>query len=422
MDEYFLQFLWKFQKFSKIPLELASGEPLTVFHTGHQNFDSGPDFLEAKIKVGELVWSGSVEIHYRSSDWYLHRHDQDSAYDNVVLHVVWSHDKEVLTRSGQKLPVFEMQHFVTDNLAREYRRYINQPGVILCGSHIGSLSFIQSRSMLDASFAARLREKGNRVLDLLQDCDNDWEETTYRLLAASFGFKTNTDCFEKLAKSLPFKILKKHLDHSNQVEALLFGMAGLLEAPADDYSKSLQQEFKFLLSKYRLNHMLSSHHWKFSRMRPANFPTVRLSQLAAMLQGSNQLFYQLMEVNDVRDAIGFIKQSPSPYWHLHYAFGKPSKKLQMIGRSSVENLIINAFVPLLSAYSKYVDDVRFIEKAEMLLNAMHPESNKIIKVWKEIGITPENAADSQALIYQYQTFCSQKRCLQCNIGISILNK
>lgn len=287
MDEYFLQFLWKFQKFSSQQLFLSSGEKLTVYKTGYQNFNSGPDFQEAKLQINELTWSGSVEIHYRSSDWFNHKHDKDQAYENVILHVVWINDKEVPGKSGTPIPTFEIGKYVTQNLQQEYRKYINQPGVILCRDRLPSLSSIQSRSMLDGSFAARLREKGKKTLDILQECENDWEETTYRLLAANFGFKINAESFSKLARSLPYKILRKHLDHSSQVEALLFGMAGFLETPADAYAEQLQAEFRFLSRKYQLSPILSEHHWKLSRLRPANFPTIRLVQFSALLQGNS---------------------------------------------------------------------------------------------------------------------------------------
>lgn len=421
MDEYFLQFLWKFQKFPTQQLTLVSGERLTVFQPGYQNEDAGPDFSEAKLKIGDIVWSGSVEIHYRSSDWYHHKHHQDQRYENVILHVVWSDDKEIAGPDGKPLPTLEMAKYAPKDLEREYRKYINQPEVILCSDRLPEIPSIQISMMLDKAFAGRLQEKAEKVLEIVKTCNDDWEETAYRILARNFGFKTNSEPFEKLAATLPCKVLQKHLDHPQQVEALIFGQAGFLENVVDSYGTQLVTEYEFLKKKYRLDQQLSRHHWKFSRLRPANFPTVRLAQFAAMITATKGIFAKLTTIATTKEAEKFIKQPLPVYWKTHYDFGKQSGKVHAIGSSSVENIIINSVVPLLGAYAKHTDDPRLLEKAEALLDQLNGEQNKYIKKWIAAGIAPKNAKDSQALLYQYQSYCQQKKCLRCNIGLSIIS-
>lgn len=422
MDEYFLQFLWKFQKFGSQPLQLTSGESLTVFQPGFQNQNSGPDFLEAKIKIGELVWSGSVEVHFKSSEWQAHNHHLDKAYENVVLHVVWTQDKSI-ELNNKPIPTLELAAYVPENLEAEYRKYINQPEVILCGNKLRNMPRIQTSAMIDRAFAARLQEKGKRVLEILKAYDDNWEEAAYFILSKNFGFKTNSDSFEKLARSLPFKILKKHTDHPHQVEALIFGMAGFLEGkPKDSHQQALLTEFIFLQKKYQLTPLLSRHHWKFSRLRPANFPTVRLAQFIAWIQSAEGIFQTLLKIDNIRDALASLKHPLPHYWETHYDFAKKSGKKYQMGQSSLENIIINSIAPILTAYSKYIDDVSYLEKVETVLSQLKPEANYITRAWSSVDIIPQNACDSQGLIYQYHTFCKQKRCLQCNIGISILNQ
>lgn len=420
MDEYFLQFLWKFQKFQTLPLTLTNGQGLTVFHPGHQNHHSGPDFQESKIKIDDMIWSGSVEVHFRSSDWARHGHGEDKAYQNVILHVVWQHDQEVI-ENGEPLPTLVLKDFVDLHLEQAYRNYINQPTPILCNRSLPNIGSIQISSMIDRSVAARLQEKSKAVQAVLETTGGDWEETSYRILARNFGFKVNSEPFETLARSLPYKILRKHTGQEQSVYALIFGMAGLLETSDDAYQQSLIREFEYLRQKYQLTPVLMKHHWRFAKMRPANFPTVRLAQLAALLHQNPQLFSRIISVNDLSAAIQLVQLPPASYWQKHFDFGKPSNHLIKIGKTSVINVIINSVVPVLTAYSKYLDDVSLLEKAYTLLESMPAEDNHILQIWKKNNIIPENAAESQALLYQYHAYCTKKKCLRCNIGLSILN-
>ena len=420
MDEYFLQYLWNFQKFSTPELTLTNGSSLAVFTSGYQNTDSGPDFKEAKIKIDDLTWSGSVEIHYKSSDWYKHNHQVDQAYENVILHVVWVHDKEV-TIDGNEVPTLELKNYVIENVELAYKHYINQPSVIRCGDHLSGTNRLQTISMIDKALAERLKVKSKVILDLLHKNQGDWEETTYQTILKNFGFKVNQETFIKLSESLPYSIVKKYKNKPQAIEALLFGCAGYLEEVPDDYSKSLAEEFNYLKSKHNLSPILKRHHWNRSRMRPANFPSVRLFQLASLLTNRSQLFAQVMELTDHKEVVQFFQNTPTAYWEGHYDFGKPSTRAYHLGSSAIDNLIINSLVPLLAAYSKYLDEVSYLDKAQTLLEKTVPEKNHIVDKWKELGIAATNSYESQALIHQYNHWCKEKKCLQCNIGISILS-
>lgn len=420
MDEYFLQFLWKFQKFQTLPLILTNGEVLSVFHPGQQNDHSGPDFLEAKIKIGNITWSGSVEVHYKSSDWQRHGHHQDQAYENVVLHVVWIHDEEVL-QNHQALPTLALQYYTNTDLQSTYLSYINQPGDILCGCYLRDVFDIHIHAMIDRSIAARLQEKSKSVTGILEETNNDWEEVTYRILAKNFGFKVNTTPFETLAKSLPYRIIRKHAGNEISIFALVYGMSGLLNEINDEYTQALYDEFVYLKKKYRLEVPLERHQWKFAKMRPANFPTVRLAQFAALLNHSTQLFHKIISIKDVKSATELVKQEIPTYWQNHYDFCKTSKRRLQIGETSITTIIINSVVPILVAYSKYLDDVSLLEKAYCILENLPTEKNKIIRIWEENQIYPKNAAESQALLYQHKNYCIKKKCLQCNIGLHVLN-
>lgn len=419
MDEYFLQYLWNFQKLDSQALVLTDGSKLSVFTTGYQNHDSGPDFLEAKIKIDDLTWSGSVEIHYKSSDWIRHHHHTDKAYENVVLHVVWKHDTEI-TINDKPIPTLALSDYVGAEIENAYRHYINQPHTIRCADQVIKIPQIQVTAMLDKALAARMKQKAEQVLAILADAEGDWEETAYRVIAKTFGFKTNQESFIKLSSTLPYSVLRKYCGNEQQVYALVFGMAGYLDDPVDSYQQQLHEEFKYLSKKHQLQPHLMKHHWKQARMRPANFPTVRLAQFAAMLTHTPKLFVYLLEISDIKSAQSLLGKPVSDYWTSHFNFGKPSTRKMKLGTSSLNILIINAITPILTAYSKYIDEVSYVEQAQKILEALKPESNHIVDQWATCSIKPKNAADSQGLIYQYNELCKRKKCLLCNIGMAIL--
>lgn len=422
MDEYFLQYLWNFQKFNLNDNELAltDGSALLVFASGYQNMDSGPDFKEARIRINELVWSGSVEIHYKSSDWIRHYHQDDRSYDSVILHVVWHHDQEIYLQN-RPLPTLELKTYVVDNVELAYRQYISQPRTIRCHEGLAKMSQLHVVSMMDKALSDRLKVKSKQVLELLQQNDGDWEETTYQLLLKNFGFKVNQEAFGRLSQALPYYVLKKYKGQPRAVDSLLFGMSGYLDEEVDDYSTLLADEFRYLASKHGLVTTLKKHHWNRSRMRPANFPSVRLAQLSGLLTHRTQLFAQLTQIDDYRTAAEFFKTPMASYWHQHYDFGKSTDRGYQLGSTAIDNLMINSLVPILAAYAKYLDESKYLERAQTILEKIAAEKNHIIDLWKDVGILPANSFESQALIHQYNHWCKEKKCLRCNIGISILS-
>ncbi len=418
MDEFFLHFLWQFQKFANRDLKLTTGESLSVFYPGSSNPNAGPDFLEAKIKLDGLEWMGSIEIHYQSSDWLLHKHSANPAYQNVILHVVWKHDKDIMDPSGKPLPTFSLAHHADPNLETEYRRYINQPEVIRCKPWLPGIPEVKKISLMDKALAERLKEKAEIILQTHQENQNDWEETAYQYLAKSFGLSVNQQPFLSLAKSLPYKILKKHLDQPTQLDALIFGQAGFLEdTPVDDYQANLKKEHDFLAKKYGLATSLTRFQWKYSRLRPANFPTVRLAQFSAFLHRHSPLFSALIEAKPIPDL------ELNGYWKTHFDFGKTLHTGENhFGESIKSHLSINLKAQLMAANSIYLGNPELMEAATTLLTNLKPEHNKITKAWEEAGITAQSAFDSQALIQQYKHHCEKKKCIRCTVGMGILNR
>ncbi|MFT6865317.1 MAG: hypothetical protein ACJA08_000134 [Cyclobacteriaceae bacterium] len=423
MDEYFLHFLWKYQKFAMLPLTLATGELLSVLKPGFHNHNSGPDFLEGKIKIDEIEWSGSIEIHHKASDWYLHGHQHDPAYHNVVLHVVWIDDKPVSYPNGQPIPTLVLSKFTDRNLEQQYRAYINQPKTIRCDTFLESLPNIHKTAMLDHALTDRLEAKANLVLKTLEETNNDWEETAYRLLGRNFGFSLNKEPFETLTQILPFKVIAKHLGHPKQIFALIFGSAGFLEEHSDEYQKELSVEYQFLSKKYKLDSPLLRHHWKYSKLRPANFPTVRLAQFATFLIIQKNLFSFFIDKKEIKILKSGFSIALDEYWDKHYDFGRSLKTgTNHFGEASADNILINTVVPLLAAYSKEISDSDLIERAIEILSSLKEEKNRITRAWADVGIKCSSAFDSQAVIQQFNEFCVKKKCLHCNIGVAILNR
>lgn len=421
MTEAFIQYLWQFQQFDKSLLRATNNEPVRILKTGVLNTNAGPDFSQARILLGEIEWVGNIEIHIQSSDWNTHNHQNDGAYNNVILHVVWEHDKPILREDGSEVPTLELRPVTDSSLLQKYRVLISNKSVIPCASQFKRVSDLSKAVTLDKALTMRLIQKSKIVEELLEANQEDWEETTYQLLAKNFGFKLNSEVLLRLAKTLPLKILQKHRDSLTQIEAMLFGQSGLL-IEVDDYSKKLMQEYGFFSAKFLLkDKQLNAYEWKLLRTRPANFPTIRVAQLAKLItlqKSFFSLFTQTESIEDLRKALQ-IKQSE--YWQEHYHFGKKAARMSNgLGKDSVDNLIINTVVPLLACYSQKMDNQVFMDRAIAFLEAFPPESNHIIDMWKNLGLEIKTAFDAQACIELYHSFCTQKRCLQCNIGIEIL--
>jgi hypothetical protein len=423
MSEYFLHYIWQFQYFDKFDLLTSEGEEVKVFHAGHRNIHSGPDFYNAHLRIGPMDWIGSVEIHINASGWVDHHHNTDPAYENVVLHVVWKNDKPVYRNDGSLLPVIELKGRVAEELLLQMKTLVNSPEQIPCSHSFSKVSSLNVISALDRVMIERLEARSRIVLDRLQRNNNDWEETCYQLLCRNFGFKVNADPFQQLSTSLQLRILLKHGDKLLHAEALLFGMAGFLDEELDDeYHQLLRREFKLLSVKYGLiEKQMQKSQWRFLRLRPGNFPTIRIAQIASVFFHQKNLFSKIIAIPSARELNGLFSSAQSSYWTHHYRFSKESKDVvPPLGESSIDNILINTVVPLLAAYSQWKDDHHYLERAIRILHEISPEQNAITKLWSEPGMKSKSAFDSQALIELYSSYCQKRRCLECKIGSSLL--
>lgn len=423
MNESFLHYIWQFQYFDKRDLRCSTGEPVTVIHPGIKNTDAGPDFYNAKLRIDSIEWAGSVEIHIQASGWREHRHQEDAAYENVVLHVVWEENETIFRNDGTRMPTLVLRPRVDSSFLLQYKRIVHSRTKIPCANAIHSVSDIVRISMLDKALMARLQIKADAILKALEKNTGDWEETCYQMLCRNFGFKVNTDPFLQLAQALPYRILMKHGDRLEQVEALVFGQAGFLEETINDpYYLLLKREYHLLKKKYDLgNRQMRRAQWRFLRLRPANFPSLRLAQLASVLYHHKNLFSKVITITSWKELMPLFSVKPSAYWLRHYQFFKEQRReIPAMGKMSIENLVINTIVPLLVAYGKAKDDQHFVDRAVALLEATPAEENTILRSWDLLGIKCQTAFDSQALIELHNSFCVRRRCLDCNIGFSLL--
>jgi hypothetical protein len=415
MTESLLQFIWQFQYFSKGELATTAGESIQIISPGQYNANQGPDFTDAKIRVGKTTWAGTVELHNLTSDWDKHNHNGDKNYNNVILHVVWENDTSKID-----VPALELKERVSKILLQRYQELINLSAFIPCEKSIAFVRDITWKSWKDRLLAERLMRKAKSVELFLQQNNYHWEETFWWLLAKNFGMKVNAEAYEAMARSIPVNILAKHKRQIQQLEALLLGQAGLLNDKfSEDYPKLLQREYKFLKEKYRLKPIHQPVH--FLRMRPGNFPTIRLAQLAALITGSAHLFSKIKDAKTVKEIKQWFDITANDYWHYHYRFGETSSfKKKTLGVAMTENIIINTVAPVLFAYGSYHDEQKYKDKALRWLEQTAAESNSITKGFQKLGIENKNAFDSQALIELKNEYCNKKRCLECSVGNAIL--
>ncbi len=416
MQEAFIQFAWKMQVFTASTLTTTEGEPISVIYRGDHNVHSGPDFLHARIRIGDTLWVGNVEVHIKSSAWLEHKHHVDRTYDNVILHVVYEHDMP-----HSDLPTLELRSIIPENLMHTYTHLMASGNWIPCEKSITHVPPIVIGQCLDSMLAERLADKCLRMEQRLIVQKNDWEELTYQVIARGFGTQVNADPFERVAMSLPYKLILKHHDQPKQIEALLFGQAGMLEGNYRSlYAHQLQAEYTFLKRKYDLQ-PIRALEWKFLRMRPANFPTVRMSQLAAFLSQRQKIFARLLEVRSLKEVRQLFQVEASPFWQEHYHFKKASKRAPgNIGDEFVHLQVVNTFAPLLFLYGKTQQSDQFVQRAIDLLEQTPAERNHIVQQWKKLGVHAQHAGQSQALLHLQQQYCVHKRCLECAIGYRIL--
>jgi hypothetical protein len=423
VGEGFLCYVWQFQYFNKKELKTSGGEKIEILKPGIGNTNAGPDFSNAKVRIDGIDWVGSVEIHPNSSGWIDHRHGLDPAYENVVLHVVWQNDQPIYRSDRTLLPTLELKDRVDETLIRQYKKLVNTSFSIPCRKSFPQVEEVVKRAMLDSTLVRRMEAKAARVLEIRNQHHGDWQQTAFILLAMNFGFKVNSDPFLQLARTLSYRTLLKHADQPHQVEALLFGQAGFLEiSVGDEYYRLLRREYGVLSQKYGLStRKLQRAQWRFLRLRPANFPTVRLAQFAALVVQERNVFSRVFEVADVRLLRDLFSVCQSAYWQCHYQFNRKSKqKVAELGVASIDNILINTVAPLLVAYGKYNDQQRVIDRAVELLDTIPSEVNTITKSWGALGYRAISAADSQAMIELYNTYCRGRNCLNCSIGASLL--
>lgn len=402
--------------FNTSDLKTTDGEPLLIIHSGEHNFHSGPDFTNARIKLGDTIWAGNVEIHIRSCDWKIHKHVSDRAYDNVILHVVFEHDD-----TENKLPTLILKDRIDVKLISLYNFMMQTSAWIPCEKNIRFTDEIIIKNQLNRLLTERIEKKALNFEQRLLLNTNDWEETCYQLIARNLGTNVNAEPFERVARSLPYKTILKHINNPMQVEALLFGQAGFLEGNFRElYPNQLQSEYQFLKKKYQLEGIRPLE-WKFLRMRPANFPTIRMSQFANFVAAKEKIFSAILELNDIKKIKKLFEVNAGDYWKEHYHFKKAVPiKSSALGADMINLILINTISPLLFLYGQKTGELQYITRAIDLLENLEPEHNNIIHKWESLGLKPKNAAESQALLELKKNYCENKRCLECAIGHKIL--
>ncbi|MDQ3046004.1 MAG: DUF2851 family protein [Bacteroidota bacterium] len=421
MSEDFLHHLWKFKLFNQLDLVTTNNEPVEIIKAGDHNFDSGPDFFNARVKIGETLWAGNVEVHISGSDWNRHQHQHDKAYDNIILHVVYHADKPMHRTSGEVIPTIEIRSRVDQKMYQNYLNFKSSSGWIPCEKNISAVPDLIIQNTIDRLLLDRLERKAVAIQNSLQLNSNNWEETFYQALARNFGFKTNAEPFELLAKSLPSLTVARQRTSLLQIEAMLFGQAGFLnEHFEDEYPRQLQNEYVFLKQKYRLQ-PIENHLWKFLRLRPVNFPTIRLAQFAGLAFKSERLFSKIMDAETSNELKDLLKVDVSAYWLTHYQFDKPStKKSKHLGMEAIQNLIINTIVPFLFVWGKQKGEEFYIDRALQFLQELDGEKNTLIKRWEELGLPVAKAYSTQALLQLKTELCNNKKCLSCPAGNYLL--
>ena len=420
MTEKLLHFIWQFVHFNRQELQTDEGEPLQIIKPGlYNSSNQGPDFLEASIKIADIIFVGNIEIHIKSSDWHQHHHTKDANYSNIILHIVWENDAAIKNSKGSIIPTLSLQNRVSKILLQRYEQLMQNNTSITCNTFLPALTDIGWIAWKERLAAERLETKAKRVLQLYEESNHHWEEVFWWMLAANFGIKVNSELFEQVARSISINILAKHKNQIHQVESLLLGQANLLnDDMQEDYPKLLQKEYLFLQKKHQLKKISIQPH--FLRMRPANFPTIRLAQLAMLIYSSSHLFSTIKELKDVSAVKYLFDVTCNDYWHYHFVLNEETAyQPKHIGNQMIENIIINTIIPVLFAYGLYHKDEVYKEKAIDWLSNLSPENNTITRQWKELNIANKHALDSQSLIQLTNEYCKKKRCLSCTVGNKI---
>ena len=423
MKEDFLHYIWKYKLFNTSDLLTQNNEQIEIINFGIHNSDAGPDFFNGKVKIGKTKWAGNIEIHINSSDWIKHQHQSDKAYDNVVLHVVYNHDGNIIDKDGNPLPTLELKELLNEALIYKYNSLIQSKDWIPCGQQIRMVDEFVINLWLNRLAIERLERKTIAIEETLKLNKNNWEETFYQYLFKYFGLKINEHPFELLAKNTPLKLIEKH-NKLSSIESLLYGQSGYLEESiTDDYYNKLKIEYQFLKTKFNLT-PLDKSLWKLLRLRPNNFPVIRIAQLAKLLCNRPRLFAVIIKAESVKELQELFNVHVSEYWNSHYQFGEKGKNStpKKLGINTVNNILINVVVPFIFVYGRSTQNEQLISKSLMILENIKAENNSIIRNWAELGLKPNNAMETQSLIELKNNYCSQKKCLNCSIGNQIIQQ
>ncbi len=421
MKEDLLHYIWKYKLFTVEQLKTTQKETIELINAGDHNHNTGPDFFNAQLKIAGQLWAGNVEIHIKSSDWYVHGHEIDNNYDTVILHVVWEDDVKIYRENNLPIPTLELKSYVNKEIISNYQKLFSTPQKwINCENEIHSIDQFLLNNWLDRLYIERLEEKSYLIQKLLDISKNNWEAVLFKMLSKNFGLKVNGDAFLNLANSIDFSIIRKERQDIVRIEALLFGQAYLLNDDIQDgYYQHLQNEYSYLRKKYQLLPNSKSQ-IQFFRLRPNNFPTIRIAQLTMLLHKHQNLFSKVMETTELKDFYELFDISMSEYWQTHYSFTSTSKKSsKKLTKSFVDLLLINTIIPLQFMYLKHINKLN----EEHLLYTMRqikPEKNTIIDKFKELSISSNNALESQALLQLKNEYCTRQNCLQCTVGKALI--
>ena len=419
IKEELLHYLWQLKKFEHSDLRTTDGKEVRIISYGRLNYNAGPDFLEGKIEIDGTVWAGHIEMHLFSSDWYKHRHHKDPAYNNVILHVVMEHDQVVTLPSGEVIPCLVLENRISDQLLTQYQHLLNNKNWVPCEDHITEVSEIIKHSTIQRMMAERVIDKCQLLKQQLGNLDNDIAKLVYQRLAYSFGLSVNGHAMETLAIQTPYTIIQKHRDDLFQLEALLFGQSGLLDKSKDEYALSLLKEYKILAHKYTLTPMKAVA-WKYSKLRPAAFPTIRIAQFSKLLHTISRIDHLILNgsLKEIHEALDLKADG---YWKYHYNFDTPSApRAKALGKTKRNTIVINTIVPILWLCGEMRQDQTLKDKAIALLELISAEKNSITTRWVQLGMSNLNAADSQGLLHLKKYYCDKQGCLKCPIGTSII--
>jgi len=421
MTEEFLYHIWKYKLFNLSNLKTTFGESIRIQSVGKRNHESGPDFMEARIQIADVLWIGLVEIHVNASDWWRHKHQFDPLYKKVILHVVWNYDKDVFDCNHNKIPVLELKGRVSKALISTFYKKENHENHFVCSGLTHHLDDFQTQNWLSRLLMDRLEKKVKIIEQVYQHYKGDWSQTFYIMLLKNLGFKVNALPMQLLGQNVSFRILLKSRNNLERLESILLGVGGFLEGKMkDEYSYRLQKEFKHQKRKFDLIELDKSL-WKWGRVRPGNFPQIRLVQLAMIIFNHGDLFQKFVRDFNVDMNSEELNVAASEYWNLHYVLGESShEKEKKLGGSSTHNILINTVAPMLFFYGKEMGAQFYREMAIELLERLPGENNSIIKAWEQNNIFASQASMGQALIELTHTYCEKKKCLECGIGLQIL--